>query len=695
MNEQAQTFKKEIEIERLRKAIEQGSFIFIVSLGYSILFVLVLWEYVSQSSLLFWFISLNYINLVKWIYFHKYSNYLNSDNVANLLNVKLVLFFGAFLSGLCWGIASLLFIDPLYPNTLLIMLVSVFFVSMSSILSLFSYLSAVMSFIIPAGGFLIVPLLMDEDKGIINLGLISAVTLVVSIVGCIKVGRSFNETLHLNFENAALRRDSEEKSLLLENALANIDQGITLSDKDDRLRMWNRQFARILGSKQNEIQPDVNLASILNAAEPPLTVDKKNKTEQYFKDGRVFEIQQNFIAEGGRVVTYTDISDRFKREHALEQARKTAEQVNAAKTRFLAAASHDLRQPMHALGLFFAELSNRVHSPETELLIDQVNDSINAINSMLNSLLDISKLDAGVIKPEIENFNLAALFSKLKMDFIPIAAECHNELRIHQTNLMVKSDIVMLERMLRNLINNALRYTNYGRVLVAARTRGKNVQILVLDNGVGIANNQLDEIFVEFHQVENPARDRRKGLGLGLAIVKRLAKLLDHEITVTSEYGRGSCFSIALPSAINMPVTSCEKEMTYASLHPLGGYQVLVIDDDEAVLEGMNGLLTRWGYHVTTALSSDQAFDKLKNNLTKPKLLIVDYRLADNLSGVEVAKHLQQSIAYPTSVLIITGDTGPELLQQTKQSSYPLLHKPVNPAKLRSTILYLFSKLNN
>ena len=335
-----------------------------------------------------------------------------------------------------------------------------------------------------------------------------------------------------------------------------------------------------------------------------------------------------------------------------------------------------------------------MRSPETDTLISQVDDSITAINSMLNALLDVSKLDAGVVKPNVECFALTALFARLESEFKPTASENHNELRIRCTRFSVHSDPAMLERMLRNLISNALRYTQNGRVLVAARSRGENVEIQVIDNGPGIPEDQLDEVFIEFHQLGNPARDRRQGLGLGLAIVKRLANLLKHEIKVVSNLNRGCCFSITLPRVKRMQGTPSAKLIDVSATHSLAGCPVLILDDDIAVLEGMRGLLMRWDCQVITALSPAEAFDKLNSKQIKPELLIVDYRLPDNVSGIEVAKNLQNSLAYPVSVLIITGDTGPERLREADASGFPLLHKPVQPAKLRSTLQYLLSKKN-
>lgn len=693
MNNVEQTFHDEIEVERLWAATKQGEFVFVFLLPISIIFVFSLWEEASHSLLLMWFTVITAINFLRWMsmqFYHTHKEIL----VANVSRFKWILLIGSGLAGLWSGIGIVWFLDPSQPFNVLIMSIYVFIVSMGAILSWFCYLPAVLAVSFPAAGSLAGLLFIQGDRVNAAIGLISSVLVIAAAIGSMKLARMLNNALCLSFENVALRQESEEKSLLLETALENMGQGISMSDKDDRLRMWNRQFTDLLGPTGNKVKTDISLESVLNAADPPLKAQAGSGTEYRLKDGRVFEIRQSELQYGGRVLTYTDISDLIKRERALEEARKAAEQANAAKTRFLAAASHDLRQPIHALGLFFAELSDRVHSPETHALIGQVDDSITAINSMLNALLDVSKLDAGVVKPNVESFTLMELFARLEADFMPIASENNNELRIRPASAIVSTDPAMLERMLRNLIGNALRYTKNGRVLVAARPRGEHVQIQVFDSGPGIPDDQLDEVFIEFHQLGNPARDRRRGLGLGLAIVKRLGSLLDHEITVASHLGRGCCFSITLPLAHGIQVEPGEQIIDRTIAHSLEERQILVLDDDIAILEGMRGLLTRWGCQVVTACSPTEAFDKLDGNLKKPELLIIDYRLPDNVSGIEVAKKLQNSLAIPVSVLIITGDTGPERLREADASGYPLLHKPVQPAKLRSTLQYLLSKQN-
>jgi signal transduction histidine kinase len=269
--------------------------------------------------------------------------------------------------------------------------------------------------------------------------------------------------------------------------------------------MWNKHFSQLLVADDSTLHTNMQLAELLNAATPPVPISAQGATQYCPEDGRVYEIRQVPLAHGGRVITFTDISNLIKREIALENARKDAERANASKTRFLASASHDLRQPIHALGLFFEELSERVRDTDTAQLIDQIEDSIAAINSMLNALLDVSKLDAGLVKPEWQPCLLADIFTRLNAEFQPLAQENRNAIRFRLCDYWVQTDPAMLERMLRNLIGNALRYTTSGRVLVGARLRSDQVEIQVIDTGQGIPPDQLVEVFTDFHQLHNPA----------------------------------------------------------------------------------------------------------------------------------------------------------------------------------------------
>ena len=371
-----------------------------------------------------------------------------------------------------------------------------------------------------------------------------------------------------------------------------------------------------------------------------------------------------------------------------EALRSESERANAAKTRFLAAASHDLRQPIHALGLSFATLADKTRNTDTQPIIDQVEGAIDAVDSMLNSLLDISKLDAGVVTPKPEPVAVSTFFRQLKNEFYSTAVERENRLTIRNCNAWVQSDLAMLQRILSNLLGNALRYTTGGRILVAARRRGEKIRFEVRDTGIGIPEDSFEDIFVEFQQLGNPERDRRQGLGLGLAIVKRLAGLLGHPIGVSSIQGRGSCFWIEVPLATELNFeTFPTQEINHQLLNPLRDARILVIDDERTILQSMRNLLEQWGCKVATATTIDEA--ELAVHSQSPDLLIADYRLTGERTGLDAVYQLRNVIGVNIPALIITGDTAPARLREARDSGLPLLHKPVQPLRLRSTIQHL------
>lgn len=707
-------FAKEIELERLWSVTKHGKSIFFIMLPFSLLIVFGLWEKVQHVQLITWFFLFNILNSIKWSVLNFY--HFHKEKLAN--NVKkfqLITFILGIFTGLTWTLCVVLFLDPADPaNVLTICLPSILQVIGS--ITWFASLYTVVAMSITPSIALMVMFSSASGTGYIITAIFVSVLPLLTYSYSRNLLDMVNNSLRLSFENAALRRDFEEKTILLETVLDNMSQGISMSDKEDRLCMWNNKFIELLGEAGSLVSFNANLIEILDATNPstppfsPLadniyqvnpganhtTLQGKTKLWSQYRltSGQIYEIRQSELSQGGRVLTYTDITEQVKHQEALERARREAEQANAAKTRFLATASHDLRQPIHALGLFFAELAERIRSPQTERLIGQVEDAIDAINSMLNALLDISKLDAGIVKPNVELVSLVELFSRMQAEFRPIASENANQLIIRPVSAVIQTDPAMLERILRNLIGNALRYTQNGKVLVAARLRGENLKIQIWDTGPGIPEDQLDNIFVEFHQLHNPARDRRQGLGLGLAIVKRLAHLLRHDIKVVSKLGHGSCFSITLPLASKSMATEIKpyNTVTHSLSNALMGCHLLILDDDIAVREGMKGLLMQWGCQVITVGSSTEAKIKLKEDKSKLDLIIVDYRLPESQSGIEIARSLQAGLAYPVGVLIITGDTSPERLQESEASGFPLLHKPVQPAKLRSTLQFLLNK---
>ncbi len=377
----------------------------------------------------------------------------------------------------------------------------------------------------------------------------------------------------------------------------------------------------------------------------------------------------------------------------LRNKKEEAEKANFDKTRFLAAASHDLRQPMHALGLFVGELYNKLDTPEQRQIVGKVEESVEAMSSLLDSLLDISKLDAGVVIPQIHEIDIDAMLKRLVQDFESVAQRKSTTLSVHYAGVSVLSDAVLLERILINLLGNAVRYTPpNGTVLLACRKRGEHLRIEVRDNGIGIPQQEQKNIFREFVQLANNARDRSKGLGLGLAIVDRLAKLLHHPISVRSEPGRGSSFAIQVPRVFGLEELLAEPIAPVAELprhDKLEGLHTLVVDDDLLVRTSTGGILSSWGCQVSLAESRQEVREKYAQSHFD--LVICDYRLPDG-SGLELFDRINELCDAPPPFILVSGDTAPEVLQAANERGLHLLHKPVRPAKLRSLILFLLKK---
>lgn len=389
-----------------------------------------------------------------------------------------------------------------------------------------------------------------------------------------------------------------------------------------------------------------------------------------------------------RALTET-ISLRFKNAMLIESLtseKERAEAASNAKSRFLASASHDLRQPLHALGLFVGAMEHHSTSKELQELVGKTKQSYTALEGLLDVLLDISKLDAGVIQPRPEALEVQNLFNKLHTEFEDKARRKGLSLNFHNTAFWIKSDETLLLRILRNLISNAIRYTDSGGILVGCRYRFDKILIEVHDTGSGIPADQIKEIFKEFRQLVNPERDRNKGLGLGLAIVDRLSQLLNHPVMVHSSPGKGSTFSLLLPLALNE-----QREKPVSSPGPvivdrLAGLKILVIDDESDILEGMRHLLTTWGCSTSVAETTEQACLFLKSHDWIPDIILIDYRLRNNQTGAEAIEIIHECLGASIPAIIITGDTAPDRIQQAKQSGYPVLHKPIQPARLRNVL---------
>jgi signal transduction histidine kinase len=373
-----------------------------------------------------------------------------------------------------------------------------------------------------------------------------------------------------------------------------------------------------------------------------------------------------------------------RRLEQVESARAAAEQANVAKSRFFAAASHDLRQPLHSLGLFASALRDIVGNTEGRDLVRRIGDSIGALDRLFDELLDISRLDAGTVEVKRRNVALQPLFDRLAGDYFAEAAAKDLRLRFHPTALAVSTDPMLLERVLANLVANAIRYTPAGGVLVGARRRGADVMVQVCDTGIGIPGDQRSLIFDEFYQVSNPGRDRRKGLGLGLAIVRRLTTLLEHPLSLRSTEGRGTCFNLVLPFATG-PIEEPSAEEIGERLELFAGRRALIVDDDADICDATVQLMTRWGLDACAAPRYAAARELLQGGFV-PDVILADLRLGEVIDGIGVVERLRVQLNHPVPALLISGDTGARELARVKESGLLLLTKPVAPARLRSAL---------
>jgi signal transduction histidine kinase/integral membrane sensor domain MASE1 len=371
---------------------------------------------------------------------------------------------------------------------------------------------------------------------------------------------------------------------------------------------------------------------------------------------------------------------------ALQARTRELGEANRAKSRFIAAASHDLRQPLHALGLFVDRLHGRVKAAERRAIVEQIDAAVGAMDELFNQLLDISKLDAGVLTPTISDFPIAHVLKRTESTFATTGRKKGLSLRIVSNSAWVRSDSILLERILLNLVSNAVSYTASGGIVVGCRRRGGQLRIEVWDSGPGIPKDQHQNIFAEFHQLGGPQHERRSGLGLGLAIVDRLCRLLDHQIELTSALGKGSRFSVIVPLVAAQALTAEPKPSVYAALGSISGKLIVVIDDDVLVLDSMRGLLRSWGCDVVTAASAHAALAGLAERGRTPDLIICDYRLSDGQNGIEAIEKLREAFKLSIPAFLISGDTAPELLREARESGYHLLHKPVRPRALRAML---------
>ncbi|MBY4675874.1 PAS domain-containing hybrid sensor histidine kinase/response regulator [Marinobacterium arenosum] len=402
-------------------------------------------------------------------------------------------------------------------------------------------------------------------------------------------------------------------------------------------------------------------------------------------EGRVEERTEQLLQLNEQL--RTEIDEREQVEQQLKVAKEQAEQANRSKDKYLAAASHDLLQPMNAARLLVAALRERPLEQQDGYLVERVHLALEGAEELLTDLLDISKLDQNAVKPELCEFPLGQLLDSLAAEFQPVAEAAGLELRVQSSGLYLRSDTRLLMRILRNFISNAIRYTDSGRVLLGCRRRGDRLSLQVWDSGSGIPADRIDDIFREFQQLHR--QGERKGVGLGLAIVERIARMLEHPIEVRSELGRGSMFAIEVPLAVAIR----EQRIPTAPqivLNALDGCRLLVVDNEESILVSMRALLGEWGAEVAVAQDRRQAL-KLCQAGFRPDVVLADYHLADQDTGTGVIAALRARYG-PLPALLITADRSDACRQLFRELELPVLNKPVKPGKLRALLTHLLTE---
>ena len=382
----------------------------------------------------------------------------------------------------------------------------------------------------------------------------------------------------------------------------------------------------------------------------------------------------------------SELIEDLKHQHQRAEAALTREEKgNLAKSRFLAAASHDLRQPLHSLRLFTATLEMQTRNSKHKTLVKQIDSSVKSLEELFNALLDISKLDAGTVNVDKNHVYIDNLLMQIEGEFSPLAAQKDIDFKVQLNGHVINSDVILLERLIRNLVDNAFRYTQAGEVIVSSSLNNGRVWISFKDTGIGIPEKERSRIFEEFVQLGNVERDRNQGIGLGLSIVRRLADLLDVQLRLESSEGIGSKFVIGVPQG-DAALCSINREPQKSLADQVDSLFILVVDDEEDVCLAVEGLLETWGCIVMCAFSGDAASQQLKEIGDVPDLVISDYRLRDGETGGDVISRLREELACEIPAIILTGDIAPDRLIEIQSLGFPLLHKPCEPEALRQLI---------
>jgi Na+/proline symporter/signal transduction histidine kinase len=516
---------------------------------------------------------------------------------------------------------------------------------------------------------------------------------------------------------------------LLQATMENVTQGISVVDAQLRVVAWNRRYLELFEYPDGLVTVGRPVVKLLrwNAArgelglgDPEAQVERRLSHlragtaytfQRVRRNGQVYSIHGQPMAGGGFVTTYTDITEFKRHEQALLEAKQgleervahrtseltasleaqrlakqEAEAANTSKTRFFAAASHDLLQPLNAARLFVSALESQARAhPEIKELASRIDDSMRAAEELLTDLLDTARLDSGVLKPDMVSFPIIDLLEDLQRQYAPLAQARNLRLRIVGCREWVRSDRSMLRRILQNYLSNGLRYTQSGGVLVGCRRRGAELEIAVYDTGPGIRLHQRQKMYAEFSRLEHDSPWGEKGLGLGLSICDRLAKLMQHTLSFASDPGRGSMFGVRVTREIaTRRARSVERQVPATEPGNLHGLRVLCVDNDSAILAGMEALLGQWGVHVLKASNSAEA--TMFCDQSDVDTVLADYHLGDGVDGIELLHRLCRSRTPTRTAALISADHDADLILAARNAGFPLLHKPLRPAALRALL---------
>ncbi|MHC6217015.1 hybrid sensor histidine kinase/response regulator [Stenotrophomonas acidaminiphila] len=504
---------------------------------------------------------------------------------------------------------------------------------------------------------------------------------------------------------------------ILSTTLENISAGVSVVDPDMRLTAWNRRYQQMFGYPDGMLYVGRPVADLirynaergeLGEGDIEMQINRRighmragtpHVFERTGADGKVIELRGQALPGGGYVTSYNDISDFKRAEQALLEANETLEQrvaersqaaeaAQQSKTRFLAAISHDVLQPLNAARLFASALRDGLQEgDEQRHLAERVDASLRAAEELLDGLLDVSRLDAGGLRPTVTDFDASVLVRELAAQYTPVAAGRGLRLHVFARQAWVRSDRRLLRRVLQNFMANALRYTRSGRIVLALRVRGGQVELQVWDTGPGIPEHHMQQIFNEFHRYQQPFDWGEQGLGLGLSICQRISRLLGHGLDARSQPGRGSMFSITLPRVPTPAVAPPPRAMpAFGGDEALAGLRVLCVDNDQEILDGMRALLGRWKVQVIAASTVDMALEKIAE---RPDVMLVDYHLHDRMDGLDALVALRAAAGRPLPGALLTADGRDELKRLARERGYRVLTKPVKPASLRAFLTAL------